>query len=208
MELMVEASPRRIYANAHTYHINSISVNSDAETYLSADDLRINLWHLDITDQSFNIVDIKPANMEELTEVITAAEFHPTDCNNFVYSSSKGLIRLCDMRMAALCDRHAKRNSVLVVFGPHSSQQHERVQLAEGGAVQSCFADTFAARVPHAIYTLVATLTSAIGLRVRPTVLSLWKENFFVFGQKISKLEQCDPLAPHMVLEHLQFAIV
>lgn len=110
MELMVEASPRRIYANAHTYHINSISVNSDAETYLSADDLRINLWHLDITDQSFNIVDIKPANMEELTEVITAAEFHPTDCNYFVYSSSKGLIRLCDMRMAALCDRHAKRN--------------------------------------------------------------------------------------------------
>ena len=105
---MVEASPRRIYANAHTYHINSISVNSDAETYLSADDLRINLWHLDITDQSFNIVDIKPANMEELTEVITAAEFHPTDCHNFVYSSSKGLIRLCDMRMSALCDRHAK----------------------------------------------------------------------------------------------------
>ena len=59
MELMVEASPRRIFANAHTYHINSISVNSDAETYLSADDLRVNLWHLEITDQSFNIVDIK-----------------------------------------------------------------------------------------------------------------------------------------------------
>jgi serine/threonine-protein phosphatase 2A regulatory subunit B len=116
MELMVEASPRRIYANAHTYHINSISVNSDAETYLSADDLRINLWHLDITDQSFNIVDIKPANMEELTEVITAAEFHPTDCNHFVYSSSKGLIRLCDMRMAALCDRHAKRNAILFII--------------------------------------------------------------------------------------------
>ncbi|XP_066904674.1 serine/threonine-protein phosphatase 2A 55 kDa regulatory subunit B delta isoform isoform X4 [Halyomorpha halys] len=108
MELMVEASPRRIFANAHTYHINSISVNSDQETYLSADDLRINLWHLEITDQSFNIVDIKPANMEELTEVITAAEFHPLECNVFVYSSSKGTIRLCDMRQAALCDRHSK----------------------------------------------------------------------------------------------------
>ncbi|XP_045780537.1 serine/threonine-protein phosphatase 2A 55 kDa regulatory subunit B alpha isoform [Maniola jurtina] len=107
-DLMVEASPRRIFANAHTYHINSISLNSDQETYLSADDLRINLWHLEITDQSFNIVDIKPANMEELTEVITAAEFHPTECNLFVYSSSKGTIRLCDMRAAALCDRHAK----------------------------------------------------------------------------------------------------
>lgn len=29
IELTVEASPRRIFANAHTYHINSISVNSD-----------------------------------------------------------------------------------------------------------------------------------------------------------------------------------
>lgn len=104
----MEASPRRIFANAHTYHINSISVNSDQETYLSADDLRINLWHLEITDQSFNIVDIKPTNMEELTEVITAAEFHPSQCNVFVYSSSKGTIRLCDMRAAALCDQHAK----------------------------------------------------------------------------------------------------
>lgn len=29
MELVVEASPRRVYANAHTYHINSISINAD-----------------------------------------------------------------------------------------------------------------------------------------------------------------------------------
>ena len=46
--------------------------------------------------------------MEELTEVITAAEFHPIDCNVFVYSSSKGTVRLCDMRANALCDKHAK----------------------------------------------------------------------------------------------------
>ncbi|EPY77940.1 hypothetical protein CB1_001159025 [Camelus ferus] len=109
MDLMVEVSPRRVFANGHTYHINSISVNSDCETYMSADDLRINLWHLAITDRSFNIVDIKPANMEDLTEVITASEFHPHHCNLFVYSSSKGSLRLCDMRAAALCDKHSKR---------------------------------------------------------------------------------------------------
>ena len=45
---MVEASPRRIFANAHTYHINSISVNSDGETYLSADDLRYAIKQLKI----------------------------------------------------------------------------------------------------------------------------------------------------------------
>lgn len=56
MDLMVEVSPRRIFANGHTYHINSISVNSDCETYMSADDLRINLWHLAVTDRSFSIL--------------------------------------------------------------------------------------------------------------------------------------------------------
>ena len=55
-----------------------------------------------------DIVDIKPANMEELTEVITAAEFHPLHCNLFMYSSSKSNIKLADMRDSALCDRHAK----------------------------------------------------------------------------------------------------
>lgn len=55
-----------------------------------------------------DIVDIKPANMEELTEVITSAEFHPQHCNIFMYSSSKGTIKLADMRQSALCDNHAK----------------------------------------------------------------------------------------------------
>lgn len=37
----------RSFANAHTYHINSIALSSDCETFISADDLRVNLWHLD-----------------------------------------------------------------------------------------------------------------------------------------------------------------
>ncbi|KAL2917219.1 protein phosphatase 2A regulatory subunit cdc55 [Polyrhizophydium stewartii] len=107
-DTITAAIPRKIYQNAHAYHINSISINSDGETYISTDDLRINLWNMDISDQSFNIVDIKPVNMEELTEVITMAEFHPKHCNLFAYSSSKGTIKLSDMRSSALCDQHAK----------------------------------------------------------------------------------------------------
>lgn len=105
---LILAQPKKIYSNAHAYHINSILVNSDQETYLSSDDLRINLWNLDIPDQLFNIVDIKPTNMEELTEVITSAEFHPSHCNLFMYSLSKGTIKLSDMRSNSLCDSHAK----------------------------------------------------------------------------------------------------
>ncbi|KAL5975589.1 hypothetical protein ACLOJK_019914 [Asimina triloba] len=81
---------------------------SDGETFISADDLRINLWNLEISNQSFNIVDVKPANMEDLTEVITSAVFHPDHCHMLAYSSSKGSIRLIDLRQSALCDNHSK----------------------------------------------------------------------------------------------------
>ncbi|KAF5769265.1 putative transcription factor WD40-like family [Helianthus annuus] len=56
-----------MYAHAHDYNINSISINSDGETFISADDLRINLWNLEVSDQCFNIIDMKPSNTEDLT---------------------------------------------------------------------------------------------------------------------------------------------
>jgi serine/threonine-protein phosphatase 2A regulatory subunit B len=105
---MVIAVPKRIFSNAHAYHINSISLNSDEETFLSADDLRINIWNLENCSTGFNVVDIKPENMEDLTEVITAAEFHPHHCNLFLYSSSRGVLKLCDLRVRALCDQSCR----------------------------------------------------------------------------------------------------
>jgi len=107
-QTVTTATPKKVFSNAHGYHINSISINSDCETFLSADDLRINLWNLEISNESFNIVDVKPPNLEELTEVITSATFHPSSCNVFLYSSSRGTIRLADMRDSALCDTHSK----------------------------------------------------------------------------------------------------
>ena len=59
-DISIEAAPRRIFSNAHTYHINSISVNSDDCTFLSADDLRINVWHIETTGQSFSILTYIP----------------------------------------------------------------------------------------------------------------------------------------------------
>jgi len=50
---LVQPNLRRMFSNAHAFHINSISVNSDQETYISADELRINLWNLEVTDESF-----------------------------------------------------------------------------------------------------------------------------------------------------------
>lgn len=52
--------------------------------------------------------------MEDLTEVISTAEFHPEHCNIFAYSTSKGSIKLCDMRQGALCDSYTK--SIFKIF--------------------------------------------------------------------------------------------
>lgn len=108
----VRATPRLVFTNGHVYHINSLSVCSDGETFLSSDDLRINVWHLGCNAECFNMVDLKPTNMDDLSEVITAAEFHPSHCNVFIYGSSKGCVRMGDMREAALCDSHAKNYQV------------------------------------------------------------------------------------------------
>ncbi|KAF4362705.1 hypothetical protein G4B88_018323 [Cannabis sativa] len=107
MEDTAQTRCRKAYAHAHEFNINSISTNSDCETFISADDLRINLWNLEISGQCFNIIDMKPSNMEDLTEVITIAEFHPIHCNFLAYGSSRGFIRLVDMRQSALCDHSA-----------------------------------------------------------------------------------------------------
>ena len=106
METVVCAKNKRKYVNAHAYHINSISLCSDGETFLSSDDLRVNLWNMNRPERSYNIVDIKPDNMEELTEVITTAVFHPERCHQFMFSSSCGKIQLGDLRVAATCDPH------------------------------------------------------------------------------------------------------
>jgi hypothetical protein len=46
-ETLLSTRCKRSFSNAHTYHINSVALSSDCETFISADDLRVNLWHLD-----------------------------------------------------------------------------------------------------------------------------------------------------------------
>ena len=53
MDPIIAASERRCYKNAHCYHVNSISVCSDGQHFISADDLRVNLWNLS-RQQSFS----------------------------------------------------------------------------------------------------------------------------------------------------------
>jgi len=104
-QVTTEVTQRKLFANAHAYNINSISLCNDGQLFISADDLRVNLWDLENGAECFTIVDCKPTNMNELNEVITCSEFHPKDPHTFVYASSKGLVRMADMRIQAICDK-------------------------------------------------------------------------------------------------------
>lgn len=106
---VVSASPRRVFSDAHAYHINSVSLNSDDETFLSSDDLRVHLWNMNVGGAGFNVLDIKPDTMENLTEVITSAQFHPLNCHIFMHASSRGAVKLWDLRTSALCHSWSKK---------------------------------------------------------------------------------------------------
>ena len=54
-----------------------------------------------------DLIDIKPTSMEELTEVITCAEYHPNDSALCVYATSAGSIKVIDTRSKSSFDRQA-----------------------------------------------------------------------------------------------------
>ena len=94
----MESKNRHIFKNGHEYHINSLSLGPDGENFLSADDLRVNLWNIENNKIVYNLLDLKPKSLDELDEVITHCEFHPEIPSMFMYTTSKGFIHVCDFR--------------------------------------------------------------------------------------------------------------
>lgn len=102
------AKASSLFKNAHAYHINSLDISSEAATFVSADDLRINLWNSERSDTAFNLVDFKPSNMTELNEVITCTRFFPKQSNLFHFSTSRGILRVSDLRESACVTSYSK----------------------------------------------------------------------------------------------------
>lgn len=66
--------------------------------------------------------------------MITSAAFHPQSCNILLYSSSRGSIRLGDLRGSALCDHHSKRTPSppalsRIVLALHRARERELMCL-------------------------------------------------------------------------------
>ena len=97
-DVITAAISRRVFEHGHKFHIHSLDVNPDCETFISCDDLRINLWHFDSPRDHFVLCDLVPTNMENLHSTITCGFLHPKRCNLMAYCTSDAHCYLCDMR--------------------------------------------------------------------------------------------------------------
>mmetsp|Transcript_4685 Transcript_4685/g.6934 ORF Transcript_4685/g.6934 Transcript_4685/m.6934 type:complete len:585 (+) Transcript_4685:278-2032(+) len=89
---------KRTYKSVHEFQIHSLSLCADQEMFVSADDLRINLWHLSCPNKTHTIVDLAPEDMKDLDVIITNTTFHPYQCSIFAYATTVGSVHLCDLR--------------------------------------------------------------------------------------------------------------
>lgn len=80
-------------------HLNSLSLSSDLENFIAADENRINLWNLERPGENevYNLVDYNRQRAAEDDELICSSRFSG-HASVFVYTTSKGYIRICDFR--------------------------------------------------------------------------------------------------------------
>lgn len=104
------------FPKLHQHSINSVSISQNEDIFLSSDDLKILLWDLNKPNTPYNLVDMSPVDLDDLSEVITTCNFHPLHDYLFLFSSSEGNIRIADLRKNGVCDKHClilKQNSNL-----------------------------------------------------------------------------------------------
>ncbi len=108
LHAMTVAQCKQSYRGAHTYHVHSVAACADRATFISADDLSVNMWHYEHPDQSFALVNMRPAVLEEITEVATRLTAHPDHASLLALATSRGCIRLLDTRTRSTCDGYAR----------------------------------------------------------------------------------------------------
>eukprot|EP01062_Namystynia_karyoxenos_P056329 TRINITY_DN47280_c0_g1_i1.p1 TRINITY_DN47280_c0_g1~~TRINITY_DN47280_c0_g1_i1.p1 ORF type:complete len:580 (+),score=131.23 TRINITY_DN47280_c0_g1_i1:87-1742(+) len=144
----------KVFAADHEYHVNSISVSSNMDNFLTSDDLTVHLWDVAHHERSLRVVDRKPEHMEELSETITSSAYHPRDPCQFVVASSKGVLTVYDLR------RNMQLNAPALTLpgGPPLDQAGPQMEVGPG---PSAYLASILAGVSHVQYSPCGTYLAA-----------------------------------------------
>jgi len=96
------------YSKGHQrFFIHSLSSISDGETFISSDELMLNMWHLERPDSHFCLIDDLPEqdDMVEVNRIITSAKADPELCYRFLYTTSVNEVNICDLRARCMQNR-------------------------------------------------------------------------------------------------------
>jgi serine/threonine-protein phosphatase 2A regulatory subunit B len=97
----VRLAGERRCPSVHSYILNSLSMNLSADTLISADYLRINLWKPVRLEQAYTLVDLKPQILGSgLSFVINTVNFSPHHESLMAYTASNGDVALYDLDLS------------------------------------------------------------------------------------------------------------
>lgn len=123
---------RRSYSTTcHDHSITSIDVTADKLNFLSADFFTVNLWDFFVGEKSYNLIDRIPSDPTQLNELINSMNAHPTESNQFLYTTSSGNIHICDMRTSSNSELPAH---MLSHRPPDQGEHSQRRSVEDEGA--------------------------------------------------------------------------
>lgn len=94
---------RRTYPKLHNHTINSLSVNPNGISFISADDLSIYMWHIEHSVKAYSLFEFKSGS-EDILEVVTSCQYDKSHEHTMLLTTNKGA-RICDSRVST---NHAK----------------------------------------------------------------------------------------------------
>ena len=100
-------SLKRSFPLLHRGQIHSITASPNGENFLTADEIYIQLWHLEDKMSSFTVARLKDSEDPDNQEIINSIKFHPQSDSLFAFSSTYGIVRQCDMRITSTCGESA-----------------------------------------------------------------------------------------------------
>jgi WD40 repeat protein len=86
------------FSGFHSFGVHSLSVHRHWPVFLSADDLSIFMWNIEVSDSAHQLFRMSQLT-DDLEEVLTSASFSESDPSLVVWTSTKGLVSIGDIRL-------------------------------------------------------------------------------------------------------------